>query len=290
VERKHLICVGAAKAGTTWLSEQCRRHPSFFMPPMKEIHYFQSVYGTIDRLAPIRRLNQVAKFLTASSKAVQAAADEKKRQRLVRRQSNLARWYALYASGRIDEKWYLNLFEGAAGDQFMCDFSAASCKISDAGVEAMHRLSNQTYVLYILRDPFDRLVSHTKFHAKFVGDLNWMRRAQQKEVETYVRDRSLIEDSLYAHRIQQFRKRFGNDRLLVLDFDELRRQPLAFLDRVSTFLGVPGFGSVDIERHTNPGPELMLPEGAFDAFKAETDAEVERLVEIGIDFAAKWRR
>ena len=290
MEKKHLICLGAAKAGTTWLSEQCRRHPSFFMPPMKEIHYFQSVYGQVDRLAPIRRLNQVAKFLSSSTIAIEGADDEKKRQRLMRRQARLAKWYALYAAGRIDEKWYLRLFDGAESDQFLCDFSAASCKVSVAGVEAMYRLSGQTYVVYILRDPFDRLVSHTKFHAKFVGDIKWMRRAKRAEVESYVRDRSLIEDSLYAHRIEQFREKFGKDRLLLLDFDELRRQPVEFLNRLSAFLNVPRFAAVESSRGTNPGPDLMLPEGAFDSFRSETDAEVDRLVNIGVDFAAKWRR
>jgi hypothetical protein len=34
------LCVGAAKSGTTWLSENLRQHPDIFIPPRKEIHYF----------------------------------------------------------------------------------------------------------------------------------------------------------------------------------------------------------------------------------------------------------
>src|SRR5438270_8769299 len=33
-------CIGAQKAGTGWLYEQLRSHPDFWMPPMKELHYF----------------------------------------------------------------------------------------------------------------------------------------------------------------------------------------------------------------------------------------------------------
>ena len=34
------ICIGAQKAGTTWLYWQLSAHPDFWMPPRKEIHYF----------------------------------------------------------------------------------------------------------------------------------------------------------------------------------------------------------------------------------------------------------
>src|SRR4051812_18116714 len=34
------ICIGAQKAGTGWLYEQLRAHPDFWMPPLKELHYF----------------------------------------------------------------------------------------------------------------------------------------------------------------------------------------------------------------------------------------------------------
>src|SRR6476659_2320083 len=34
------LCIGAQKAGTGWLYEQLRSHPDFWMPPVKELHYF----------------------------------------------------------------------------------------------------------------------------------------------------------------------------------------------------------------------------------------------------------
>src|SRR3954464_10472524 len=34
------FCVGAQKAGTGWLYEQLHAHPDFWMPPLKELHYF----------------------------------------------------------------------------------------------------------------------------------------------------------------------------------------------------------------------------------------------------------
>jgi hypothetical protein len=37
------LCVGAQKAGTSWLFHQLTLHPDFCMPPVKEVHYFDSL-------------------------------------------------------------------------------------------------------------------------------------------------------------------------------------------------------------------------------------------------------
>jgi hypothetical protein len=37
------LCVGVHKGGTTWLYQQLDSHPDFWMPPLKELHYFDSI-------------------------------------------------------------------------------------------------------------------------------------------------------------------------------------------------------------------------------------------------------
>src|SRR2546429_859610 len=40
------LCVGAQKAGTSWLYRQLVEHPDFWMPPVKELHYFDELSRT----------------------------------------------------------------------------------------------------------------------------------------------------------------------------------------------------------------------------------------------------
>ena len=40
----HFLCIGSQKAGTSWLFEQIRQHPDIWMPPIKELHYFDHLY------------------------------------------------------------------------------------------------------------------------------------------------------------------------------------------------------------------------------------------------------
>src|SRR5947207_15540157 len=40
----HFLCIGAQKAGTTWLYENLRVHPQIAVSPRKEEHYFDLRY------------------------------------------------------------------------------------------------------------------------------------------------------------------------------------------------------------------------------------------------------
>jgi len=46
------LCVGAQKGGTSWLYQQLESHPGFWMPPVKELHYFDKLSRT--KTAPPR--------------------------------------------------------------------------------------------------------------------------------------------------------------------------------------------------------------------------------------------
>ena len=39
------LCVGAAKAGTTWLHTQLKAHPDCHFRAIKELHYFDALEG-----------------------------------------------------------------------------------------------------------------------------------------------------------------------------------------------------------------------------------------------------
>src|ERR1700693_6546256 len=47
------LCVGAHKSGTTWLYRQLDSHPDFWMPPIKELHYFDQL-SRVQRSPPPR--------------------------------------------------------------------------------------------------------------------------------------------------------------------------------------------------------------------------------------------
>ncbi|MFQ8431911.1 sulfotransferase [Amaricoccus sp. W119] len=87
--------------------------------------------------------------------------------------------------------------------------------------------------IYIVRDPVDRIESQIA-HNIAKGRITR---------ETYgTKLDSAISTSRYGYQLDAFRGPLGNPEVLLLDFDELRRDPMALLARVVDFLGIdPGF-------------------------------------------------
>ena len=96
--------------------------------------------------------------------------------------------------------------------------------------------------LYIVRDPVDRIESHIA-HSIAKGRVT---------LETYPR---MLENALsvsrYGFQLDSFRQGVGGQEVLVLDFDELRHDPAALLERCTRFLGIDAGRSFDLRPPSN---------------------------------------
>jgi hypothetical protein len=89
-------------------------------------------------------------------------------------------------------------------------------------------LPKKTRLIYILRDPIERIDSHIA-HSLHMG----------RDVSGGKATRRLIDVSLYWKHIQRFYEVGLSDSLLLLDFDDLRREPVDALRRIHAFIGIP---------------------------------------------------
>src|SRR3989338_5775217 len=65
----NFICVGAEKAGTTWLANVLREHPDVFIPAKNEIHYFNKKfveYPEIDNINHAKSIDWYHSFFRAA--------------------------------------------------------------------------------------------------------------------------------------------------------------------------------------------------------------------------------
>jgi hypothetical protein len=83
--------------------------------------------------------------------------------------------------------------------------------------------------IYIMRNPIERIVSHyTHAFAHWTDDT----------LEEYLKDGRVISVSRYAHQLDQYYAKFSQDNLLLLDFDDLKKQPDKLLKQVCVFLDI----------------------------------------------------
>src|SRR5262245_4540623 len=112
------ICIGMQKAGTRWLYQQLREHPDFWMPPVKEFHFFNKRFDKEGNVRIIRRdgpdvAHRVQRGYASSTEA---------------RDDKFFRLASSYEEG-LGIEWYERLFE-PKGDLISGDITPAYSTLS----------------------------------------------------------------------------------------------------------------------------------------------------------------
>lgn len=131
--------------------------------------------------------------------------------------------------------WYRDLFAGAPRSDLRGESSTHYTKLPDYP-ETLARMREHVpdaKLVYIMRHPIERLVSHYLhgwLEASIEGDIN-------QAVDRYPQ---LVDYGRYSMQMQPFLKSYGPENILPVFFERLTRHPQEELERVCTFLGYQG--------------------------------------------------
>ena len=128
--------------------------------------------------------------------------------------------------------WYLSLFADAKNGSAIGEGSTSYTKspLFPNVPEKIARHLPDARLIYIVRHPLDRIESHWMHRVRH-GDT----RSFKKMLQDYP---NLIDTSRYWYQIQQYRKYFGDDQILIIFFDDLKKNPGNVLEQCFSFLGV----------------------------------------------------
>lgn len=156
-----LICVGAAKAGTSWLHRQLTEHPECHFRAIKELHYFNAIdAGRIsNELAKHRDIQ--AEMLDRLARAGRRPNDEQ-----AARLTDRADWLDVLETKREDVRAYLRYLETGAGQaKVVGEMTPAYALLSEGQLGRIARMAPDVRILYLMREPVDRLWSHVRMMA-----------------------------------------------------------------------------------------------------------------------------
>ena len=221
------FCIGAQKAGTGWLYEQLRSHPDFWMPPMKELHYFDRI--TISDESPTQRSLPLAR---KERDRIEIARNRARDDRDIEFLQRLDR---LSERKSLDLEAYANLFE-PKGALIAGDITPGYSTLNDVIVEKITARFPFSKVLFIARDPVERAWSQLSMYVR----RGLIERFDPKDLEQISQHlaRPEIRARSYASEIvRRWRCRVKSDLFRVYFFDDLKRDPQQLRTCIMTFLG-----------------------------------------------------
>ena len=121
--------------------------------------------------------------------------------------------------------------------------------------ERIARYNPEARILYLMRDPIERTLSHYWHNAKYHQEQRDVLRAVQKEAH-------YREVSHYAMQIRPFLEAFGRDRVKVVTTEAMRDDTPGFLRELFLWLGVDaGHVPPDLGRRNITGEEVVSAHG-----------------------------
>ncbi|WP_342641200.1 sulfotransferase family protein [Rhodoligotrophos ferricapiens] len=202
--------VGAMKAGTTTLYDCLRNHPDLYLPEEKEPYYF--LWADAQAASRFR--------LPAGGRLI--GADH---------------WMLIRT-----ETQYRRLFARAGDHELIGEASTFYLPDPKVPMRIKHAQPNAR-IIAILRDPVDRAYSAYCFQQSLGLEPAASFRAAIEAELRGERDEWLygwrhLHCGRYASQVERYFRTFGEDRVLVLDFEDLKRNSREVARRVLNFLEV----------------------------------------------------
>ncbi|WP_428929890.1 sulfotransferase family protein [Marinibacterium sp. SX1] len=265
-------CIGAQKAGTTWLHSNLRRHPDIWLPPVKEVQYFNQVH------------------VPGHAQWTQWHRDEHAGRSLRNYFRNneeynffYVRMLATITDPAVDDDWYRNVFSYAGPDRLAGDLTPEYSLLPKAGIEHMLTLSPDAKFLFIMRDPISRSWSHVRMLMKRQGSDRGHPQALLDQPDVFAR-------SDYPAILDRWQGCVPESNLMVGFFDEISASPQPFLRKVIEFIGLEfepdHYG--DLDKVVHKGEAAEIPGDIYDGLRRSYEPIYRELEKRFPGIAGNW--
>jgi hypothetical protein len=275
-------CVGAQKAGTTWLHFALQQHPGVWLPPIKELHYFDRLY--LQRHGRMNCPSELTPFDRGVAEgvlnAIRRCADGSEP---VGKRINAIHLLSVIGNAKLTDSWYGRIFAAAPRGLLCGEICPAYAELPDDGIAHIFRLSPKAKIIFIMRDPIERAWSHLRMDESRgnIGPDLYFKRASKH--------RNLYAFSDYVTIIERFRKQISSTDLLLLCFDDIVALPQTLLADTCAFLGLdPAYEFERADEARNAGERKEMPPEVYAKLRERLEPIYERLLSLDSPAVTKW--
>ncbi|MGO1121054.1 sulfotransferase [Rhodovibrionaceae bacterium A322] len=216
------LCVGAQKCGTTWLSRNLERHSQIWIPPMKELQFFNGIWipGHRNWTSAHRQKQAAVRLMGYLETIFEASQLDMKHVRLL----------AKLSEPRPSDEWYEEIFAHADPNQICGEFTPEYSLLPRAALTEIYQRNPNIRILFLIRNPVARAWSHLRMMAKVSGgNLDFARVARYPDV---------LQRSLFVNIYDRLKSVFPEENIWISSQEEIEGDPRMVLTSVCAHLGL----------------------------------------------------
>ena len=275
----NFLCIGAQKAGTTWLQKALENHPDVYLP-RKEIHFFDRdpAYPSPSFLA---ESNPLRRFLNKDNRTRNVQIVRALVKSALTLNGERFRFFARFFL-TIDDNWYANLFATKRPYKVKGDITPSYSILEKADVRRIRDINPAMKIIFIMRNPVHRDWSACRYNVSRHGHL-------VNSMEYFDRDDMVLRGN-YLRTIENYTAFFPEAQLLYCFFDELIEAPGVFYERICRFLDIPPRNETLITEKINKSPEFNFDPAVRFHLAARHLPQLEKLAEKFGGYCENWYR
>lgn len=230
---------GATRTATTYLHAQLRSHPGIWLPPKKEIYYFNKQRGR--GFGNARHREYLPDFLPSVGRALRGAPDG---------WTDVA-WGVRYLLGPRTDRWFLSLSPRLPG-RVIGQVEPTYATLGEPVVRQLHELLPDLKLFFVMRDPIDRAWSTvTKQLARF-HDRSLEEFPDERILDKIVRQG--VPMSSYFEILARWESVFPPERIQTLFYEQILADPARAIDALCVHVGAgphPALHAETLHRRVN---------------------------------------
>ncbi|GAA3870985.1 sulfotransferase [Celeribacter arenosi] len=162
-----MFCVGATKAGTSWLYRYLHGHDEVALAAIKEAHFFDTI-DFDDFEFQIGAFEDRVRDMKSAKATAEANGNIWKAENLSAQIADLERLISALRQGEEGLPAYLDYVfsQAGAGTRVVGDITPSYALLSQERLAMMAGLTDDVRIVYLMRDPVERLWSHVRMQAK----------------------------------------------------------------------------------------------------------------------------
>lgn len=248
------LCIGAQKAGTTWLIENLKAHPSVWTPPfIKEIHYFDKVHLGGKKENLLKRYRKKIQKVKTRSPGLDGYLD-----------------MIIDPKFAFTDAWYEHIFSIAPKDRIKGECTPLYSALNDEGVAHVRRIMPNVRLIYMIRDPFDRAMSSLRWA------MDLRKTTDSDSVSKLPNKKKFKSRGEYSENITRWERIFDPSQILYIPFGHIKSQPAQVMRDVERHLKISPFSDYPVLNeavHPTNKKDIIISSDIIDKVKREAQPQ-----------------
>lgn len=281
----NFLGIGAPRSGSSWLHTMLSNHPDIWLPPIKEVHYFDSIDPTIDEFSHVDSLafRLKWKFINRAKHYAGYCLKDFIEETKNKAQPDL-RWdYSFFKpGGSLD--WYRELFNRPQeSSSIKGEITPAYIMLGSDMIKTIKEQLNVKKIILFLRNPIYSTWSSVEKQARD----GYMQSGNNSLEDLIRRARSprLLRRYGYADNLSRWLSHYNQDDIFIGFFEELEQDPASLLSRIFSYLGVEDISNQLSQKATK---RINKSSGSLDAIPHEVKYELALIHHNQIDCLRKY--